>query len=145
MRRRGVETREDDRIMLLTFPRAMGYVFNPVSFFFCFRKTGEAVCAVAEVGNTFREMKRFLLPEPAANRPNFFELTAAKHFYVSPFSDLDVKFNFRLRVPIVLDGKLTFVTPRQFLQIDKVVEDGEDVDPMTLVDTSELKVAKQPK
>ena len=99
MRRRGVDAREDDRIMLLTFPRVLGYVFNPVSFYFCFRKTGEAICAVVEVGNTFREMKRFLLPGPPVGQDGLFELTAPKHFYVSPFFDLDVKFNFRLRIP----------------------------------------------
>ena len=97
--RRGVDSREDDRIMLLTFPRVFGYVFNPVSFYFCFRKNGEAVCAIAEVGNTFREMKRFLLPKPTPGKAGTFELTAPKQFYVSPFSGLNVKFNFRLRIP----------------------------------------------
>ena len=99
LRRRDVDCREDDRIMLLTFPRVFGYVFNPVSFYLCFRETGESVCAIAEVGNTFREMKRFLLPKPEPGAGGAFELIAPKHFYVSPFSNLEVKFNFRLRTP----------------------------------------------
>ena len=49
---------------------------------------------------------------------------------------------FRLRIPFLLNGKLTLVTPRGFLQIDRVVEDGNDVDPLTLIDESGLKVVK---
>jgi len=99
MRQHGVEVCDDDRVMLLTFPRAMGYVFNPVSFYFCHRQNGDAVCAVAEVGNTFGEKKRFLLPHPEDEHPNRFDLLVPKHFYVSPFSELDVKFHFQLRAP----------------------------------------------
>ena len=49
------------RVMLLTLPRVLGYVFNPISIYYCFDQHGAPVCAVAEVGNTFREMKLFLL------------------------------------------------------------------------------------
>ncbi|MBF0432491.1 MAG: hypothetical protein HQK83_14500 [Fibrobacteria bacterium] len=50
--------------------------------------------------------------------------------------------NFRLRVPFVFREKLTFVTPRLWLQIEKVIKDGNEVDPMTLIDTSSLKTVK---
>ena len=75
----------------------LGYIFNPVSFYFCFDADGAPLCAVVEVGNTFREKKLFLLREPAGE--NLFRLVAPKHFYVSPFSDLDLHFDFKLRVP----------------------------------------------
>jgi DUF1365 family protein len=86
------------RVTLLTLPRVFGHIFNPVSFYFVHdRATGAARCAVAQVGNTFGEMKPYLLraPEPDGS----FRLVAPKHFYVSPFSDLDLCFDFKLQVP----------------------------------------------
>jgi uncharacterized protein len=85
------------RIMLLTLPRVFGYVFNPVSFFFCFNAAGAPACAVAEVGNTFGEKKLYLLPQPSSD--DRFRLITPKHFYVSPFSELDLLFHFKLRIP----------------------------------------------
>ncbi|MGY8671407.1 MAG: DUF1365 domain-containing protein [Verrucomicrobiia bacterium] len=95
----GVEIAPDDRVCLLTFPRVAGYAFNPVSFYIVQRRAGAAVCAVAEVGNTFGEKKRYLIPITEQNRRDEFEILVPKHFYVSPFSELDVKFNFRLNQP----------------------------------------------
>jgi DUF1365 family protein len=95
--RNGIDCPPAGRIMLLTLPRVLGYVFNPVSLYFCFDAAGAPHCAVAEVGNTFGEKKLFLMPQPAAGHR--FRLIAPKHFYVSPFSDLDLQFDFKLRVP----------------------------------------------
>lgn len=94
----GVDFDPRGKIKLLTLPRVAGYIFNPVSFYFCFRPDGGPVCAVAEVGNTFREMKLFLL-RPEASGDSQFRKTTAKHFYVSPFSNLDLNFEFNLRAP----------------------------------------------
>jgi DUF1365 family protein len=86
------------RVTLLTLPRVFGYVFNPVSFYFVHHAaTGQPVCAVAQVGNTFGEMKPYLLADPLPD--GSFRLVAPKHFYVSPFSPLDLCFDFKLRVP----------------------------------------------
>ena len=93
----GVLLPADARVRLVTLPRVLGYIFNPVSFFFCADATGAPLCAVVEVGNTFGELKPYLLREPAGE--NFFRLVTPKHFYVSPFSELDLSFDFKLRVP----------------------------------------------
>ncbi len=89
------------RIELITLPRILGYHFNPVSFFFCTNREGEAVAVITEVTNTFREMKPFLLgPQTRTAGPGGgFHLRVPKHFYVSPFSDVDVAFDFTLRNP----------------------------------------------
>jgi methionyl-tRNA formyltransferase len=50
--------------------------------------------------------------------------------------------NFRLRVPCIFEGKLTFVTPRMFLQIDKIVIDGRDEDPLSVINADTLKTIK---
>jgi len=92
------------RVLLVTLPRILGYQFNPVSFYFCFDRDQRPVAAIAEVTNTFREVKPYVLvtPEIRAGQTAF-HLRIPKHFYVSPFSDVDVAFDFRLRVP---DGRL---------------------------------------
>ncbi len=87
----------DARIRLVTLPRILGYFFNPVCFYFIFDATGRAIHAIAEVTNTFREMKLYFLATP--QREGFFELTIPKHFYVSPFSKFDASFHFKLEVP----------------------------------------------
>lgn len=87
----------EGRIMLLTHLRTLGYVFNPVSFYFCFDRDDFPVCAIAEVGNTFREIKPFLILNSNAHPP--LRHTEKKHFYVSPFLDMDLEFAFNLCVP----------------------------------------------
>jgi len=94
---RGIQFPGNGRITLITLPRVFGYIFNPVSFYFCHDSTGAPVCAVVEVGNTFGELKPYLLRETAGD--NSFRLITPKHFYVSPFSALDLTFDFKLRVP----------------------------------------------
>ena len=88
------------RVLLLTLPRVAGYLFNPVSFYFCYDRAGAPVAALAEVTNTFREMKTYFLgAEPAAAPGAPFRRRTPKHFYVSPYSDVDVAFDFQLRPP----------------------------------------------
>jgi hypothetical protein len=97
--RNGIEFDPNGRIMLLTLPRTLGYIFNPVSFYFCFDTAGAPVCAVAEVGNTFREKKLFLLRGAELDAKGTFRKITTKLFYVSPFSSLDLSFDFKLKIP----------------------------------------------
>lgn len=99
LRARGVDL-GGGRVVLVTLPRVLGYLFNPVSFYFCFDRRGEAVAALAEVTNTFREMKPyFLAPETKRPEDGAFHRRMPKYFYVSPYSEVDVDFDFTLRVP----------------------------------------------
>lgn len=86
------------RATLLTNARTLGYVFNPISFYFCFDAHNQPLCAVAEVCNTHKEMKLYLLDQHCKNGDTF-RLRTTKHFYVSPFSDLDTEFEFIFRLP----------------------------------------------
>lgn len=83
------------RVMLVTLPRVAGYLFNPVSFYFCYDRAGAPAAAVVEVTNTFREMKPYFLGAGDRSADGFHRRTP-KHFYVSPFSDVDVAFDFAL-------------------------------------------------
>lgn len=104
LRSRGIEL-ADGRVTLVTLPRVFGHIFNPVSFYFCHDRHGAPLAAIAEVTNTFRESKPFLLgPDRlvtpgGAGPPAAFRHREPKFFYVSPFSDVDVAFDFHLRVP----------------------------------------------
>ncbi len=89
---------EGGSIRMLCFPRMFGYVFNPVTIYFCFRDDGEPHAAVVEVGNTFREMKPFLVPR-TSDGPCDFEVRCLKEYYVSPFSPVDLEFHFRFHLP----------------------------------------------
>src|ERR1700761_85431 len=86
------------RVMLLTNCRTLGHQFNPVSFYFCFNEEDQPLCAVAEVGNTFHEMKPYLLGRSSL-QDNPFHEKIRKYFYVSPFIDMDTWFDFDLKIP----------------------------------------------
>jgi hypothetical protein len=99
LHRNGIEIGPFGRVMLLTLPRVLGYVFNPISIYYCFDPDGAPVCSVAEVGNTFREMKLYLLGAADRGASDTFSKVVPKHFYVSPCSSLDSSFDFRLQIP----------------------------------------------
>ncbi|MGZ4033838.1 MAG: DUF1365 domain-containing protein [Bacteroidia bacterium] len=93
----GVEIK-DGKIMLLTNLNVLGYNFNPVSFYYCFDKNNSPLCVVAEIGNTFGEMKPFLLNDKNLSENKYY-LNTKKYFYVSPFIDHDTNFDFNLMIP----------------------------------------------
>jgi DUF1365 family protein len=88
----------DERIMILTNLNVLGYNFNPVSFYYVFSKNNKPVCCIAEVGNTFGELKPYLLTSKNLS-VNKYHLNTTKHFYVSPFFDHDHNFDFSLAIP----------------------------------------------
>jgi len=96
IREAGVDTSSIAKVRLLTFPRVLGYIFNPVCFYYCFDADEKPICAVAEVTNTFHEQKPYVLTQLDGDR---FRLITPKHFYVSPFLDLALHFDFKLRLP----------------------------------------------
>jgi len=92
--REGIEEKPA-RILLLTNARCFGHLFNPISIWYCEREDGSPLAAIAEVGNTFGELKPFLVPF----HNGAFRLRTPKHFYVSPYSALDLEFDFRFDRP----------------------------------------------
>jgi cyclopropane-fatty-acyl-phospholipid synthase len=88
------------RIVLLTNLRLLGYVFNPVSWFYCYDRAGELAAIVAEVGNTFGERHAYLLTaaNQVADGPRrVYE--QAKRMHVSPFFGMDQTYRFSLTEP----------------------------------------------
>ncbi len=84
----GVELGAGGSIQVLTNLRVLGYVFNPVSFWWCRRADGTLACIVAEVNNTFGERLPYvLLPGNEAGTRAVFETD--KRLHVSPFMPMD--------------------------------------------------------
>lgn len=82
-------------IMLITSARYFNYVFNPVSFYYCFSDDDELVCTVAEVNNTYGERHVYILDEPQKEIPGFLSrYTAQKQFHVSPFNRVEGVYEF---------------------------------------------------
>ena len=86
------------RISLLTHLRTWGYAFNPVSFYFVEGKNGQALCLISEVANTFNEQKLYLVNSDGLSGDSFAD-TQEKLFYISPFSDLDTRLHFHVKIP----------------------------------------------
>lgn len=80
-------------VWLQTYPRVLGHVFKPVSFWYVHRRDGSLAAVLAEVNNTFGERHGYLLqgPELAWGR----EITARKVFHVSPFCEATGQYRFR--------------------------------------------------
>lgn len=91
------------RVALLCFPRVMGYVFNPLSVYFCYE--GDRLAAVVyEVKNTFGGQHAYVAPLRGGSATHVHE--RAKAFYVSPFIAMAARYRFMLREP---GGRLALV------------------------------------
>jgi DUF1365 family protein len=87
-------------IGLLTHPRYFGYVFNPVSFFYCWDRLGDALDAVvAEVTNTPWGERHCYVIQGAPSGSSELHGDAAKALHVSPFLDMRMDHSFRLGTP----------------------------------------------
>lgn len=91
---------EGGSIRILCFPRVFGYVFNPLTVYFCHEASGVLRALVYEVRNTFDEKHAYVVP--VDHRQN--QLTPIKHgrakqFYVSPFIGMAAHYNFRVTEP----------------------------------------------
>jgi DUF1365 family protein len=85
-------------ITLLTMPRILNYVFNPLSVYFCWRRNGELAALVHEVSNTFGERHFYVLP-PAASEEGCVTQSCDKAFFVSPFLEANLRYEFRVTPP----------------------------------------------
>ena len=85
------------KIMLLCFPRFFGYVFNPLSVFYCYDKNSRLRAVLYEVKNTFNEQHIYVFRcKPSSN---IILHKCNKKFHVSPFIEMKTFYNFRLSHP----------------------------------------------
>jgi uncharacterized protein len=79
----------DGPVRVLTSPRVLGYVFNPVSWWFCHEPDGQLAFVVAEVCNTFGESHSYLLEDLDRRADGTVRARAEKAFHVSPFLPIE--------------------------------------------------------
>jgi len=85
------------RIFLLCMPRTLGYCFNPISIYFCYRSDASLAAVVYQVHNTFRERHSYVIKVENQDIP--LHQRSKKLFYVSPFLDMDMRYDFRITGP----------------------------------------------
>jgi DUF1365 family protein len=87
-------------IRLLAMPRFLGYVFNPLSVYYCYGDDQNLFAVVYEVKNTFGGQHPYVLPvEPDAALAGKVRQHCLKNFYVSPFIEAEATYRFRLNDP----------------------------------------------
>lgn len=87
-------------VRLLTMPRVLGFVFNPISLWFCHRRDGSLAAMTYEVTSTFGVRHAYVVPvPPEEGRAGVIRQRAAKALYVSPFMDMRMDYSFRGRAP----------------------------------------------
>jgi DUF1365 family protein len=84
-------------IKLLCFPRFFGYVFNPLSIFYCYDEKSNLKAVLYEVKNTFNEQHTYVFR--SKSKSNLILHKCSKKFYVSPFINMKTFYNFRLSKP----------------------------------------------
>jgi len=90
----------EGRVLLLCYPRVFGYVFNPLSVYYCHTKDGALAGLIYEVRNTFGEMHSYVRPVvPTDLSAAGIRQSEPKAFYVSPFIAMGMRYNFRLTPP----------------------------------------------
>jgi uncharacterized protein len=93
-------TLPDGPVFLLTHLRYLGYVFNPVSFYYCYDRAGNVQMMLAEVNNTFGETHNYWLDasnrHPSATAHRF---KTPKRIHVSPFMGMQMEYDWIFTAP----------------------------------------------
>ncbi len=89
---------EGGSVRLLCYPRVLGYVFNPLSVFYCFDADGALRALVYEVNNTFGQRHTYVIPVEHAGGGSIRQ-ACDKHFYVSPFMPMAGRYQFKVELP----------------------------------------------
>jgi uncharacterized protein len=87
-----------ERVVLLCYPRLFGFVFNPLSVYFCYDGSGQPKAVVYEVSNTFRERTSYVIPVEPSEKGRVHQV-CAKEMYVSPFTPRAAQYSFHVTPP----------------------------------------------
>ncbi len=93
----------DGPMLLMTMPRVLGYVFNPISVFFCHDARDRLTAIVWEVSNTFGGRHSYVIGVDDADAL-VLRQRCRKQLYVSPFIGMDIEYRFRV---VRRGGRLT--------------------------------------
>lgn len=106
------------KVILITSPRYLNYVFNPVSFYYCYSKQGDLCCIAVEVNNTYGEKHLYMLQDDlSAPADTVRKYTVEKAFHVSPFNKIegvykfylsDIQDDLHIRIELIHEGNKIF-------------------------------------
>lgn len=85
------------KVEILCYPRILGYVFNPLTVYYCRNADGELIAVLYEVCNTFHERHTYVIS--CANLDGPVRHSCDKAFYVSPFMPMDCRYHFHITPP----------------------------------------------
>jgi DUF1365 family protein len=86
------------KVYIMTNLRNFGYIFNPVSFYYCFDEAGRLKAMFSEVNNTFHDQKMFYIPIDNLDA-KIFSSSEKKNYYISPFTGLENVLHWEFDVP----------------------------------------------
>lgn len=122
----------DGRVELLCYPRVLGYVFNPLSIWYCYDRNDQLAAVVHEVKNTFGEQHAYVVPIHGDDLSHEFE----KELHVSPFMDMQSSYRFSLNHP----GDRISVGIRQYDNGGELFRAGMRATMVALTDRNLLKL-----
>ncbi|GGF85201.1 DUF1365 domain-containing protein [Rhizobium wenxiniae] len=93
----GINT-DELNIRVLCYPRIFGYVFNPLTVYFCYGVKSELRAVIYEVCNTFHERHAYIIPADGEDSGQISH-SCNKDLYVSPFVPMDCRYDFSVRTP----------------------------------------------
>jgi DUF1365 family protein len=85
-------------IRVLCMPRVLGFVFNPISVYFCHGAGGALEAMLYEVNNTFGQRHAYLIPV-TGQAGGVIRQSCDKAFHVSPFMDMAMRYHFKAAEP----------------------------------------------
>jgi DUF1365 family protein len=107
-------------IILITHPRVLGYVFNPVSFWLCLDSNNKLISVLSEVNNTCGQKHNYLCFKESGEPIKSDDwIEGKKEFYVSPFMEIEGRYKFRFEftnnqmnffINYIVDNKLKLTT-----------------------------------
>ena len=124
-----------ERIELVTVPRFFGWVFNPVSFYFCYGSSGEVRYHLAEINNTYSQRHTYIFGGPAApiksddnsgTSRGLARYQVTKEFFVSPFNLVEGMYDVSFSNPEArLDVRINLVAEQETVFVSRVWGDAE--------------------
>ncbi|WP_438970464.1 DUF1365 domain-containing protein [Methylophaga sp.] len=91
------EQRFAGNVFLLTQPRYLGFVFNPVSFYFCFDEKQQLAYVLADINNTpWNERHCYVFPAQTGEEK--VRVQFSKAFHISPFMPMDIDYEWQFEL-----------------------------------------------
>ncbi|MFO7830963.1 MAG: DUF1365 family protein [Desulfuromonadaceae bacterium] len=110
------------QVVLVTAARYFNYIFNPISFFYCYTPENKLSCVLAQVNNTFKEMHLYLLDiSKEGNDGDILQVDQVKQFHVSPFFTRDGRYGFKLTEPLRhIDNQIHYYPDEQLALVARI-------------------------